>query len=69
MMDIDDEPMDTQTTEFYDSQVESEAQVLVFPESLIGVPKPYKVAELLSLLKVIMSRQTMFRFLLSDHQK
>jgi hypothetical protein len=58
MMDIDDEPMDTQTSELLDSQVESgtQTQVLVFPESLIGVPKPYKVGELLSLLKVIKNK-------------
>lgn len=43
-----DEPMDTQVTEFSDSEVPS----LLFSESLIGTPKAHKVGELTALLKV-----------------
>lgn len=52
MMDLDDDLMDTQTTEFTETQPEKEPPVLVFPESLIGTPKPYRVGELISLLTV-----------------
>jgi hypothetical protein len=52
MMDID-EPGNTQASEFIDSQMVEEVPVLVFPESLLGITKPLKVAELTLLLKVI----------------